>query len=145
MSSSTLKVMLHRRFATTIFSATQRCNIVATLIGTLRWLDWIFLEGYLPSLSINYVGMSKRYGKKVTTTLLYKDENFLWSRFYCNRSRHGNVMTPLRFSFMFVFLCTRSFLKKSFKGVCTCHNCLHYGKVWRNSMTAFSKYFEMQF
>ena len=21
------------------------------------------------------------------------------------------------------------FLKKSLKGVCTCHNCLHYGKV----------------
>ena len=25
----------------------------------LRWLDWIFLGGYLPSLSINYVTMSK--------------------------------------------------------------------------------------
>ena len=25
----------------------------------LRWLDWIFLGGYFPSLSINYVGMSK--------------------------------------------------------------------------------------
>ena len=25
----------------------------------LRWLDWIFLGGYLPSLSLNYVGMSK--------------------------------------------------------------------------------------
>ena len=31
-----------------------------------------FLGGYLPRLSINYVG----YGKKVTTTVLYKDENF---------------------------------------------------------------------
>ena len=30
-----------------------------------------FLGGYLPRLSINYVG----YGKKVTTTVLYKDEN----------------------------------------------------------------------
>ena len=25
----------------------------------LRWLDWIFLGGYFPSLSINYVAMSK--------------------------------------------------------------------------------------
>ena len=25
----------------------------------LRWLDWIFLGGYLPSLSLNYVGMNK--------------------------------------------------------------------------------------
>ena len=25
----------------------------------LRWLDWIFLGRYLPSLSLNYVGMSK--------------------------------------------------------------------------------------
>ena len=42
-------------------------------------------------------------------------------------------MTPLRFLFIFVFLCTRSFLKKSLKGVCTSHNCLHYGKVSTNS------------
>ena len=31
----------------------------------LRWLDWIFLGGYLPSLSINYVGMSKDMGKRL--------------------------------------------------------------------------------
>ena len=31
----------------------------------LRWLDWIFLGGYLPSLSINYVGMSKDIEKKL--------------------------------------------------------------------------------
>ena len=30
-----------------------------------------FLGGYLPRLSINYVG----YGKKATTTVLYKDKN----------------------------------------------------------------------
>ena len=29
------------------------------------------------------------YGKKVTTTVLYKDEN-LSPDFYCNQSRHGN-------------------------------------------------------
>ena len=31
----------------------------------LRWLDWIFLGGYLPSLSLNYVGMSKDMKKKL--------------------------------------------------------------------------------
>ena len=46
-------------------------------LNCLRWLDWIFLGGYLPSLSLNYVGMSKDMEKKVTTTVLYKDENFL--------------------------------------------------------------------
>ena len=36
-----------------------------------------FLGLYLPTLSINYVGISKDMEKKVTTTVLYKDENFL--------------------------------------------------------------------
>ena len=31
----------------------------------LRWLDWIFLGGYLPSLSINYVATSKDMGKRL--------------------------------------------------------------------------------
>ena len=31
----------------------------------LRWLDWIFLGGYLPSLNINYVGMSKDMEKRL--------------------------------------------------------------------------------
>ena len=31
----------------------------------LRWLDWIFLGGYLPSLSINYVAMSKDMEKRL--------------------------------------------------------------------------------
>ena len=31
----------------------------------LRWLDWIFLGGYLSSLSINYVGMSKDMEKRL--------------------------------------------------------------------------------
>ena len=30
----------------------------------LRWLDWIFLRGYLSSLSINYVAMSKDVEKR---------------------------------------------------------------------------------
>ena len=31
----------------------------------LRWLDWIFLGRYLPSLSRNYVGMSKDIEKRL--------------------------------------------------------------------------------
>ena len=31
----------------------------------LRWLDWIFLGWYLPTLSINYVFMSKDMEKKL--------------------------------------------------------------------------------
>ena len=50
--------------------------------------------------------------------------------FFCNRSRHGSVITRLRF---FVYLCVSMyhgfFFKKSLKGVCTCHNCLNYCKV----------------
>ena len=30
-----------------------------TINLSLRWLDWIFLGRYLPSLSLNYFGMSK--------------------------------------------------------------------------------------
>ena len=30
----------------------------------LRWLDWIFWGGYLPSLSINYVALSKDMEKR---------------------------------------------------------------------------------
>ena len=37
---------------------------------TLRWLDWIFFGGYLPSLSINYVAMSKDM-KKTLPQLYY--------------------------------------------------------------------------
>ena len=29
------------------------------------WLDWVFWGGYLPSLSVNYVGMSKDMGKRL--------------------------------------------------------------------------------
>ena len=33
---------------------------------SLRWLDWMFLGGYLPSLSINFIGMSKDIGKRLS-------------------------------------------------------------------------------
>ena len=35
------------------------------LLGNLRWLDWIFWGWYLPTLSINYVGMSKDMEKRL--------------------------------------------------------------------------------
>ena len=35
-----------------------------TVKPVLRWLEWIFWGGYLPSLSINYVAMSKDMEKK---------------------------------------------------------------------------------
>ena len=35
-------------------------------VGLLMWLDWIFLGRYLPSLSLNYVGMSKHIEKRLT-------------------------------------------------------------------------------
>ena len=31
----------------------------------LRWLDWIFLGGFFPSLSINYVSISNDMGKRL--------------------------------------------------------------------------------
>ena len=31
----------------------------------LRWLDWIFYGGYLPSLNVNYVGVSRDMEKKL--------------------------------------------------------------------------------
>ena len=33
--------------------------------SVLRWLNWICLRGYLPSLSINYVAKSKDMGKRL--------------------------------------------------------------------------------
>ena len=46
-------------------------------------------------------------------------KNFLWSGFYCNQSRRGNIMMPLHFLFIFAFLCTRSFLRNHLRE-CTC-------------------------
>ena len=52
---------------------------------------------------------------------------------------------PLRFLIIFVFLCTRSFFKKLLKGVCTWHNCLNYGKVWKKFYESISKIFWNEF
>ena len=39
-------------------------NVACCTDYSLRWLDWIFWRGYLPSLSINYVAMSKDMEKR---------------------------------------------------------------------------------
>ena len=100
----------------------------------LRWLDWIFFwgggGGYLLSLSINYVAMSKDMEKRFPQLYYVKMKISYDVGFYCIRSRHGNVTMPLRFLFIFVFLCAKSFFKKSLKGVCTCHNSLNYDSVF---------------
>ena len=41
----------------------------------LRWLDWIFLGGYLQSLSINYVAMSKDIEKRFPQLYYIKMKN----------------------------------------------------------------------
>ena len=38
---------------------------VNLFLRKLRWLDWIFWGWYLPTLSINYVGMSKDMDKRL--------------------------------------------------------------------------------
>ena len=68
----------------------------------LRWLDWIFWGEYLPSLSINYVAMSKDKEKRFPQKILLQSES-PWQR-------NGAITF---FLFIFVFLCTRSFFKKS--------------------------------
>ena len=70
-----------------------------------------FLGGYLPSLSIKYVAMSEDMEKWFPQLYHIKMKNSYDLGFFCNRSRHGNVTTPLRFFFVFVFLCIRSFLR----------------------------------
>ena len=40
-------------------------SVVCEALFYLKWPDWIFLGGYLQSLSINYVGMSKDTEKKL--------------------------------------------------------------------------------
>ena len=46
-------------------AVTSRENTWNLIVLGLRWLDWIFLRGYLSSLSINYFAMSKDMGKRL--------------------------------------------------------------------------------
>ena len=45
------------------------CFTCLVFLGTMRFFsksrDWIFLGGYLPGLSLNYVGMSKDMEKRL--------------------------------------------------------------------------------
>ena len=43
--------------------------------GRLRWLDWIFWGWYLPTFSINYVGMSKDMEKMLPQLYYIKMKN----------------------------------------------------------------------
>ena len=49
------------------------------------------------------------------------------------------------FLFIFLFLCTRRVWKKSLKGICTCHNCLNYGKVEQILWEFFGKILKLSF
>ena len=96
------------------------------LFSVLRWLDWIFWGGYLPSLSINYVAKSKDMGKRFPQLYYIKMKN---SYDLLQSESPWQLNDTIWFLFIFAFLCIRSFFKKSLKGVCTWYNCLNYGKV----------------
>ena len=40
--------------------------------GILKWLDWIFVGGYVPSLSIKYVGVRKDMGKRLPRLFIWR-------------------------------------------------------------------------
>ena len=54
----------HRPFLFMFLSCNRHVRSLSSL-GSLRWLDWIFLGGYLPSLSVNHVSMSKDIEKRL--------------------------------------------------------------------------------
>ena len=95
----------------------------------LRWLDWIFLRGYLPNLSINYVAMSKDIGKR-SPQLYYIKMKISYALGFI---AIGVAMaTQQRHYIFYLSLCLSVpgvFFKKSLRGVCTGHNCVNYGKV----------------
>ena len=64
----------------TVAQAVGRC-MVMWLPNFLGWLDYFIFSPMV---------------------LRYKDENFFWSGFYCNQSRHGNVYDAMTF---FIYLC----------------------------------------
>ena len=65
----TLAPVFHPLRSTPITLAAMRVRKTTSektfLTLNLRWLDWIFWGWYLPSLSINYVGMSKDMEKRL--------------------------------------------------------------------------------
>ena len=48
-----------------IFPNTSHHSKVSETFVVLRWLDWIFQGGYLPSLNVNYVGVSRDMEEKL--------------------------------------------------------------------------------
>ena len=56
------KIILFLKLKITL---TQTTIVLFLCCLTLRWLDRIFLGGYLPSLSINYVAVSKDMEKRL--------------------------------------------------------------------------------
>ena len=57
--------------------------------------------------------MSKDKGKKLPQLYYINMKISYECGFYCNRSRHGNVTTPLRFLSIFVFLGTKFFFLRN--------------------------------
>ena len=99
----------------------------------LRWLDWLFwggggVGGYLPSLSINYVDMSKDMGKRLPQ-LYYIRMRICYDLGFI---AVGVAMATLRrhdvFYLSLCFSVPGFIFNKSLEGVCTCHNCLNLAK-----------------
>ena len=53
------------RYPSLLFFVHFRNTVKSSVIKILRWLDWIFLRGYLPNLSVNYVATSKDMEKRL--------------------------------------------------------------------------------
>ena len=88
-----------------------------------------FLGTLLPILSVYYVGISKDIGKKVTTAVMYKDENFFMIHVLLASELSWQRNDAIVF---FTCLCISQYLEgflKSLKGACTSLSCLDYGKV----------------
>ena len=131
-----------------IMSSITRTNVIRVIhyvSRILRGLDWIF-RGDTSQVWALITSPWVKIWKKITTTVLNKDENFLRYGFYCNRSHHGNVTTPLRFLFIFVFPCTRSsFFKKSLIRKLVLAIIASIMAKVEQILRAFSKYFETKF
>ena len=84
----------------------------------LRWLDGVFHDEYLSSLSLNYVAINKDLEKSPvdTTAVLDNDENLFWSRLPWHRSCYSNEITPLTILLAAVFLGTGTSYSKIVHG-----------------------------
>ena len=64
--TASLPLYVTHKYSTSVKLCNQAVRLWKSLHWPqLRWLDWIFWGWYLPSLSINYVGMSKDMGKRL--------------------------------------------------------------------------------